>query len=209
MKYVDNKVILIFLLIFSSISAFFYYFGIGFILSYLYILRDSLRFDLGIVLFYFILYLFLLLKNKTLLFYLNLSTFISLLWISFSNSIYGYNRNLIRLFGINLFPLFSFASGLFSVYFLYGFIQKKFNKSNFMLKFLGFFAFYSFFLILAETIGYHVLNIRNASTAIYSGLAICNCMHAPVWMQISYFGLSIVYYLVCNLFIKYKLIKAL
>ena len=59
-----------------------------------------------------------------------------------------------------------------------------------------------FGLLGIETISYHILEIRNLATANYKGLPICNCVHAPLWMQISYFIIGPLYFLVLNILNK-------
>ena len=55
-------------------------------------------------------------------------------------------------------------------------------------------------LILAEVLGYHVFEIRNAATGMYPGLPICDCIHAPPWMQAVYFALGPLYYGLLKMF---------
>ena len=146
-----------------------------------------------IALIYFIILFYLLFTKNKKFYDLMISSALSLVWLFISKSQYGYNQNFTSLANINLFPLFAWATGLFLVYHLY---PLKKNSKNFIEKFLLFIIFYGIILIIAETIGYYVFNIHNIATAMYNGLPICNCLHAPLWMQISYFALGPIFYII-------------
>lgn len=167
--------------------------------------------DILVVTVYFMLYFYLLFFNKKILrLRLYLSSFISLIWMFIAKDQYGYNQNWLSVFGFNLFPLFAWALGLFIVYFLYDYIDKKWFKTKLFVKITLFFVFYSSLLLFAETIAYHLFNIRNLAASMYAGLPLCDCLHAPLWMQVSYFALGLIYYLLCKLssnFIKKHLIS--
>ena len=116
-----------------------------------------------------------------------------------ANNQYGYNRNVMTIFGLSSFPLFAWACGLFAAYLIYSHWEHKFKFVNFIKKTLLFIAFYWPLLISIETIAYHVFNIKNLSAAAYAGLPICDCIHAPLWMQISYLALGPLYFIICEL----------
>lgn len=122
--------------------------------------------------------------------YLLISSGVALIWVLIAKNQYGYNREMLTLFKLNLFPLFAWASGLFGTFLIFSSFSKK----------IRYFAiFYWFVLILAETVAYHFFNIKNLATAQYEGLPICDCMHAPLWMQMSYFSMGLIYFGVCKL----------
>ncbi len=128
--------------------------------------------------------------------YLILSSIISLIWLIFANDLYGYNKEMVLFLGFNSFPLFAWALGLFSIYMMYAHWYYILKTRIFIFKFIFFCIIYLILLLSAETIGYHVLNIKNLTTSMYLGLPICDCIHAPVWMQITYLLLGPVYMII-------------
>ena len=77
------------------------------------------------------------------------------------------------------------------------------SKSN-IFKFAKFSFIYFFLLVTAEYLAYHHLNIQNISTSQYQGLPFCDCLHAPRWMQFSYFAMGPVFFILSTLVVKYK-----
>ncbi len=149
---------------------------------------------------YFLLTLYSLLASKKTAFnYLMIASLVSIIWMFFANNQYGYNHKMLLLFGLNSFPLFAWATGLFLLYLLYSYLEIKLNLKNLITKTLFFIVLYWSVLIFAETVAYHVFNIKNVATAAYAGLPICNCLHAPPWMQISYFAIGPIYFGICKL----------
>jgi hypothetical protein len=128
-----------------------------------------------------------------------ISSTIILLWTLIAKDEYGYNRSFLTLFGVNFFPLFAWACGLFGTYVIFCHFEPFFHKRGSLPKFLIYSFMYWIFLVTMETIGYHVLDIRNVATAHYPGLPILDSMHSPLWMKISYFTLGPIYFLVCNI----------
>ena len=146
----------------------------------------------GISIFIYVLFLvYLIFKSKkNELYQLLLSFGIAFVWVSIARNYYHYNHHMLEIFGITLFPLFAWALGLFIVYLIYSYFKKK--------SFILFVGIYWSLLIFVETFAYHVLNIHDLATAGYKGLPLCNCIHAPVWMQISYFLLGLIYFGLCK-----------
>lgn len=159
-----------------------------------------------LIIVYILLLFYLFLFRKVLLKYLLVSSIVSLVWILIANNQYGYNKDVLFIFGLNTFPLFAWALGLFAVYLIYLYVLKKFEFVG-IKKGLLFVAFYWPLLILGETIGYHVFNFKNLSAAVYAGLPICNCLHAPLWMQVAYFGLGPLYFVICEFVLNEKRIN--
>ena len=156
--------------------------------------------DVLVIAVYLLLYPYLFLTaRKSSLNHLYTASIVALIWMVIAKSQYGYNQEMLIVLGFNLFPLFSWAIGLFGVYIIYSHWEHIIKKTSLLKKILLFIAFYWPILIFAETIAYHVFNIHNLSTAIYAGLPICNCLHAPIWMQISYFALGPIYLIICEL----------
>lgn len=138
-------------------------------------------------------------KRKNALNHLYLSSLISLTWVIIARNEYGYNTKMLNIFGLNTFPLFGWATGLFGLYLIYSYYEEKLKLDKNWQKFLLFIGMYWPLLIIAETLGYHVFNIHNVATGVYSGLPICDCLHAPTWMKISYFSLGPIYFGLCEL----------
>lgn len=136
-------------------------------------------------------------QRKEALNHLAVSSLIALAWVIFANSHYNYNFETLKIFGLNSYPLFSFAVGLFAGYILYSHWEHKVKR--WCSKLLLFSLIYWPLLILVETVAYYSFGIHNVATGIYAGLPICNCMHAPIWMQISYFLIGPIYFIICEL----------
>jgi hypothetical protein len=164
------------------------------------LLLALIRPDTLVMTVYFLIYPYLLLTDrKKALHHLILASSVSLLWMLIANEQYGYNKRMLKVFGLNAFPLFAWAAGLFGIYLLYAHWEHLFKPKSLLNKILLFLALYWPVLILVETLGYHVFNIKNLAAAQYSGLPICDCLHAPFWMKISYFTLGPIYFLACQL----------
>jgi|TARA_B100001971_G_C18205316_1_gene547206 hypothetical protein len=149
---------------------------------------------------YLMLYPYLLLtERKSAFYHLFVASVIALVWMLIANNQYGYNREMMIIFGLNSFPLFAWAAGLFAAYLIYSHWEHILKEQGWLKKMLLFVAFYWPILISLETIAYHLFNIKNLSTAMYAGLPICDCIHAPGWMQASYLALGPIYFGVCEL----------
>lgn len=129
--------------------------------------------------------------RKKELYYLLIASVIAFIWVFVARSQYGYNQDMYVAFGLNFFPLFAWPVGLFASYLVY-------SRLNYKRKFLIFVVAYCSVLILMETVFYHVFDVKNLATAAYAGLPVCDCMHAPVWMQIVYFAMGPTYLLVAQ-----------
>lgn len=143
-------------------------------------------------------YLYLTQRKKAIL-PLLLSSVFAIVWVFLAGENYGYNNERIALFGLNTFPLFAWAIGLFAIYIVYSYVEKILTISSFTLQAIVFIALYVVGLIFFEAVGYYVFDIKNVATGMYSSLPLCNCLHAPVWMQISYFIIGPVYFFICKL----------
>jgi len=123
---------------------------------------------------------------------------ISLIWVMIARKEYGYNYEFGFIFGLSLYPLILWTIGLVLLYLIYFKFDKKFDNLTKTKKTIYVILIYWLLLIFFETIFYHVFNIHNLNTAQYTGLPLCNCLHAPTWMKISYFSLGIIYLLIIN-----------
>ena len=164
------------------------------------VLLSQLRPDLVMIFFYFLLYPYLLItKRKEMIFYLLISSLVALVWVLFANDQYNYNQKMIKISGLNAFTLFTSATGLFIVSMFYSHVKNYLKTKNKLINFLFFTLFYWLSILAGETIAYHIFHIHNLATVAYAGLPICDCIHAPAWMQISYFALGPIYFLFCVL----------
>jgi hypothetical protein len=136
-------------------------------------------------------------KRKNLVYYFVASSFVSLLWNIAVNEQYGYNYDYISIFSLNIYSILAWALGLFAAYLMYS--ELKLNKKSFPAQLILFSLLYWILLISVETTAYHLFGIMNIESAEYPGLPICNCIHAPIWMQISYFTIGPLYFALCYL----------
>jgi len=150
-----------------------------------------------IVVFFLIIPYLLLTQRKALLYHLIVAFFIALLWVFIAKDEYSYNSGFITIAGFSLYPLFSWATGLFALYLIYSHYEHKLKKQTFIKKLGLFTIFYWPMLIVVETIAYHIFDIKNLAAAAYRGLPLCDCIHAPLWMQIGYFSIGIIFFLLC------------
>lgn len=168
------------------------------------LLLGIFRPDIVLIVSYFVLIIYLLItKRKTLLFQLLISSLLSLAWMLIARNEYGYNQDFLIILGINTFPFFSFSLGLFALYLIYSHYEYLFKNNSYIKKLLFVVLIYFPLLIILETIAYHYFNIRNTASAMYIGLPICDCLHAPRWMQASYFLMGPLYFTITYL-LKFK-----
>lgn len=166
----------------------------------IFLLLGLLRPDIVMMVVYFSLYPYLFLtKRKKAINHLLIASVVSLGWMLIANSQYKYNQKMFLIFSLNSYPLFTWAVGLFAAYLIYSHWEPIIKKHSLIKKMLLFVAFYWSLLIIAETLAYHGFNIKNLATASYAGLPFCNCIHAPIWMQISYLMLGPIYFGICEL----------
>jgi len=139
-------------------------------------------------------------NDKILLRNIVIGSIIAFTWAFLGRAEYGYNNpGFIIFFGVNLFPFFGFSVGSFSAYITYYKFNEYLKIKGTFLKFILFTVVSWSLLVIFETLGYHLFNVHNDATAMYPGLPICDCMHAPTWMKIIYFSLPLLYYIVCEI----------
>ena len=154
--------------------------------------------DYVVIAAYFLLIPYLVLTQRSsLLYHLLAASIVAITWMLIAKKQYGYNHEFLTLFGINLYPLFAWAVGLFLIYVLYSHYEHILKEEGFLKQFLLFIAFYIPLLIAVEAIAYHVFNIHNVAAAAFPGLPICNCLHAPRWVQLAYFAMGPIFFLLC------------
>jgi len=156
--------------------------------------------DYVVIVVYFSVVPYLIITHRIILFYhLAISSAVALFWVVLAQDFYNYNYDFSTIAGLNSFSLFSWAIGLFATYTLYR-QHRYFPKEWIFMKHLFIFTiFYWTLLILTETAAYHLFNIQ-IITAIYSGLPICDCLHAPLWIKATYFIIGPVFFTACYLF---------
>jgi len=113
--------------------------------------------------------------------------------MSFANK-YSYELGFWSVMGINLFTLFAWTIGLFGSVVLFN----LFYKSNSEKKIIVYIIAYWSLLITLETLAYHVFGFRNLATSSYPGLPLCDCIHAPMWMQATYLLMGPLYFYLCE-----------
>jgi len=157
--------------------------------------------DLVLIVSYFVLIIYIILtKRKVLLFQLLISSILSLLWMLIAKGEYGYNQDFLIILGINTFPFFAFSLGLFSLYIIYSHYEYLFKNNSYLKKLSFVILIYFPLLIILETVAYHYFDIRNTASSMYTGLPVCNCLHAARWMQVSYFLMGPLYFTITHLF---------
>jgi hypothetical protein len=136
--------------------------------------------------------------RKSAFFHLIVSSIVGLIWVLIANNQYGYGRDMIRLFGLHTFPLLAWPLGLLGAYLAYSYAEHKIKITNRIKKFILFIVMYWSLLIASETIAYHVFIFRNVATSMYAGLPLCDCIHAPWWMQLAYVAMGPIYFGICE-----------
>lgn len=127
---------------------------------------------------------------------------IGLVWTAMVGDIYGYNTHTVTFLGINIYALIAWSVGLLIVYGLYLIARKVVRVSKGWPELALFNALYIPLLIAVETVAYHGFNVVNVATSSYRGLPLCDCMHAPAWMQASYLLMGTVFFLAVWLCLK-------
>jgi hypothetical protein len=128
--------------------------------------------------------------------HLALAGSVSFLWVLLAHAQYQYNQPLWTFFGLPIFTFLGWTLGLTGAYLLYAHWEQKYATP--FGKFCAFTLFFWVLLILTESNSYHLFGIQNSLTASFQGLPLCDCIHAPRWMQIAYFLLGPLYFLLCE-----------
>ncbi len=137
--------------------------------------------------------------RKVFLYYFMVSSAMAFIWVFIAKDEYGYSSNFLTVAGVNLFPLFAWATGLFVAYIIYSHYENILSNQRFIRKLLSFSVFYWLLLIAVETIGYHFFKIQNLTTIACQGLPIFRCIHAPLWMKGTYFAMGPLFFIICFL----------
>jgi len=156
-----------------------------------------LRPDVVFPLIYLLLFPYIFFTGRNyLLRYLIIASVCSLVWMLIGGGIYGYQDTYFSIGPISIYPLAAWTVCFFLAYLFAGHFDN--DQAAFWKKFLVYSICYLFFVIFYETVAYHVFEIRNPTTIGYPGLPVCDCIHAPVWVQVTYLSMGPVYYLICQ-----------
>ena len=99
---------------------------------------------------------------------------------------YNYSTVTATLLGINLYALVAWAAGLLFGYIFFQSVLSRLRALSVWQEVLLFNLFYLPILLALETAAYHVFGVVNQATAAFPGLPVCDCIHAPGWMQVVY-----------------------
>jgi hypothetical protein len=169
------------------------------------LLITLIRNDFVLIMIYLLTYPYLILTGRRHhIKFLALSSILSLIWITLAKDQYGYNKEMLFIFGFPLFPLLTWAAGLFAAYMAYSYLARNISHDRHYHRGGVFLATYWPMLIFFETAGYHLADIKNTATSMYTGLPLCDCMHAPWWMKLAYFSLGPIYFGLCMAIQKKK-----
>ena len=111
-------------------------------------------------------------------------------WTYATRQMYDYNLAFATVFGVSVFPVIAWTIALTLGYTLITAFFKHVGIRPIPLQFLIMCVVYVATVVIVETIGYHVVGIQNLGTSQYVGLPLCDCLHAPRWMQFGYFALG-------------------
>ena len=129
-----------------------------------------------------------------------ISTALAFIWVLLANNFYSYNQNFLTFFGFATFPFFGWAIGLYGMHMFFSGLDEYFKTATFAVRFLLFCFFFWVILLVSESFAFNFFNVQNITSTTYAGIKFCNCLHAPLWMQISYFVLGPLFYLISKLF---------
>ncbi len=161
------------------------------------ILFPFFRKDILIFSFYIIIYFYIIRFKRDSIKYLGLSTLISIIWVYIAKDYYTYTPDMATLFGLDIYPLLTWSLGLLALRELYDYIKPKNTLKSIVIITIA----YIIILIILETLAYHIVGFKNPGP--YPGLPICDCIHAPVFMQIYYLAIGPAYYMLTLLLDKF------
>lgn len=130
-----------------------------------------------------------------------LSFCIAICWTYATKHLYDYNQPFAVVLEMSLFPVIGWTLALTTGYAVTAYILKRFSIHRLVLQFAVVILFYFIAVIITETVGYHVFNVHNIGTSQYAGLPLCDCLHAPAWMQFGYFALGPLHWLLAKIII--------
>jgi hypothetical protein len=135
-------------------------------------------------------------KREDLLKHYGLALLISGLWIINARKYYSYNYEFLNIAGITFYPFFSWSAGLLATYLIFEYYRDKIKNKDFRHQFTLYVLVSWILLLFGETVAYHVFDVKNIASVAYSGLPICDCIHAPAWMKIFYFLIGPLFFVI-------------
>jgi len=154
------------------------------------------NYDVVLVLVLVALYPYLRLTGRLRLFgAFGIAVLMSVAWGYFAVDFYQYALTGLKIGVFNLYPVFFWTYGLFIVKLVYSDLKPLFRARGKATKLLIFSSLFWVGLITAEYVAFHLFGIRNLATAGNPGLPLIDAIHAPLWMQVSYFLMGPLYFL--------------
>lgn len=120
---------------------------------------------------------------------------VALCWVFFTREMYFYNLGFGTVASLNLFPLICWTIGLTVGYLIVSYVLSRIAVRRILLQLVIVFFLYAVVIIFLETFAYHAIGVKNIGTSYYTGLPLCDCLHAPLWMQAGYFLLGPIHWL--------------
>ena len=148
--------------------------------------------------FLFLIPYFILTKRTNAFRHLFLAGSVALLWVIIAREEYRYNQTLWVVSGLPVYPFLGWMLGLTGAYLLYA--HWNTHLKSHVAHFFSFSILFWVLLIITESIAYHWFGIQNSAASAFVGLPLCDCIHAPRWMQFSYFALGPLYFFLCEAF---------
>ncbi|MCK4835708.1 MAG: hypothetical protein KAT17_03690 [Candidatus Aminicenantes bacterium] len=171
------------------------------------LLIGMFNYDYVMLLVLLIIYPYLKLTGRLWLFVaLGVAIFLSAIWGYIAVDHYEYSLSGLKIGILNLYPVFFWTYGLFIVKLIYSGILPLFKDKKLLFKMLIFSSIFWVGLIVAEFVVYHIFKVKNLATSGNSGLPFIDAIHAPVWMQITYFMMGPVYFIFIEI-TEWKILK--
>ena len=127
------------------------------------------------------------------------AVFLSAVWAYIAVEYYEYSLSGLKLGIFNLYPVFFWTYGLFIAKLIYSGIIHLFKGRKLIIKTLIFSSLFWVGLLVVEFVVYNVFSVKNLATSGNPGLPFIDALHAPVWMQITYFMMGPVYFMLTGL----------
>ncbi|MBN2566742.1 hypothetical protein JXB02_01495 [Candidatus Woesearchaeota archaeon] len=122
-----------------------------------------------------------------------IGTAFALVWVAIAGDIYQYAFTSPMIGTFNTFAFLAWSLGLAYLGVIMTHAEKRW-RLPFRMRLLLFTLPYWLLLMTLETIAYHVWGYQNLPTGSYPGLPVCDCIHAPRWMQAVYLSMGPVFY---------------
>lgn len=127
-----------------------------------------------------------------------LAFLIATTWTYLTRHMYDYNVPFSTVLGVSVFPVIAWTIALTVGYLCIRQLLAILRRGRFATQFIIVAGVCAIVVIIVETVGYHWVGIRNIGTSQYAGIPICDCLHAPLWMQFGYFALGPLHWLLAE-----------